>query len=70
MNAYNELKKLKALNLRRYMEMFHLSQRQVADILDTYESNVSDMKNGKRTISDHVISILCNSASPAFFFED
>lgn len=54
-----DIRQRKAANLRRLREAQKLKQKDIADIIDSKESNVSEMERGKRTISDRVINLLC-----------
>ena len=59
MNYKSNIRDRKALNLRRIREKLGLKQRDIAEIINANESNVSEMERGKRSISERVINLLC-----------
>lgn len=54
-----DIKARKAINLARLRKEYKLRQRDIAEMINAKESNVSEMERGKRTISERVINILC-----------
>lgn len=56
-----DVKKLKAENLKRLRKERNLEQKDIADILNIYESSISGMETRKRAISDKTIDKLCKA---------
>jgi transcriptional regulator with XRE-family HTH domain len=54
-----DIRERKASNLARLRKKFNLRQKDIAEMINAKESNVSEMERGKRAISERVINILC-----------
>lgn len=60
MQKKQTINEIKSLNLKRIRLLHKLKQHEIADMINMRESNVSDMENNRRSITDKVIDQLCN----------
>lgn len=65
-----KIKDIKAANLKRIRISLALKQRQIAEMLNIRESNISDMERGRRNITDKLIDRICPKLNidPSEFF--
>jgi transcriptional regulator with XRE-family HTH domain len=58
---------IKGRNLRRIRLHLKMTQREIGEIINDSEGNVSAMESGKRTLSDRKIGILCDKFKISFY---